>query len=88
MTNSLYVLNTGKSDIMISKQKVGSPRNPLKLKEEELLEASQLLFSNYSILRICPDILLTFPLHFAQGNVHRRFLGEGEERCFTESSVF
>lgn len=32
MTNSLYVLNRDKSDIMISKQKITSPQNPLKLK--------------------------------------------------------
>jgi len=83
MSNPLYIINQEKTDIMISKQKIGSPRNPLKMKEEELLEISQLLFTNYSILRICPDILLTFPLHFAQGNIHRRFLGEGEENCFT-----
>ncbi len=47
-----------------------------------MLYASQLLFSNYSVVRICPNTLLTFPLHFAQGNIHRKFLGEGEEKCF------
>ena len=75
MSNPLFIINEESTYVMISKQKIGSPRNPLKMKEEELLEISQLLFTNYSILRICPDILLTFPLHFAQGNIHRRFLG-------------
>lgn len=84
----MFVLNPEKATIMISKQKITSPQNPLQLNDEEMLYASQLLFSNYSVVRICPDILLTFPLHFAQGNIHRKFLGEGEDKCFIESSVF
>lgn len=53
----------------------------------ELAASSQLIFSNYSLLRICPDTLLTFPLHFAQGSLRRSFSGAGEGNCYSESSL-
>lgn len=69
--------------VVVAKQKIASPLRPLQMNEEEMY-ASQMMFTNYSVVRICPSNLLLFPLHFAQGNIHRRFLGEGEEKCFVE----
>ncbi len=37
--------------------------------------------------RLCPNLLLVFPLHFAQGNVQRKFLASGEGQCFAEDSI-
>lgn len=82
MSYPLYILNPYQDHIQIRKQMIASPRSPLQINEEDLLFSSQLIFSNYSVVRICPNVLLTFPLHFAQGNIHRRFLGEGQDNCF------
>ena len=88
MSYPLYILNPDKSHIFVRREKIATPLSPLKMNEDEVMFTSQMLFSNYSIVRICPNTLLTFPLHFAQGNIHRKFLGEGIDKCFIESSLF
>ena len=88
MAYPLYIRNEDDSIIHLSRQTISSPISPLPFNEDEVFETSQTLFTNYSIVRICPNVLLTFPLHFAQGNIQRRFLSEGQEKCFVESSLF
>lgn len=84
---SAYILNPEEVDIYITKKDVVSPRNPLNITEEEIYAQSQLIFSNYSIVSVCPNLRLVFPLHFAQGNAQRKFLIEGEGDCFLEDNI-
>jgi hypothetical protein len=69
-----YILNPTQATIFIARQNIITPQNPLPLPHEQLFATSQLIFSNYSAVSVCPDLLLVFPLHFAQGNSQRKFL--------------
>jgi hypothetical protein len=87
VNSSAFILNSEFNDVYVSRQPVLTPRSPLPLHNEEVLAASQLIFAKYFVVRVCPQLLLLFPMHFAQGNSQRKFLSASEGSCFAEDSI-
>lgn len=83
----LYILNPQAHTLYFAHDAIITPKNPLKLTDEQIYGSSQILFTNYSVISVCPNIRLFFPMHFAQSNAQRKFLVSGEGDCFLEDSL-